>query len=212
MKKNNYFSKTWKVWLILAICVYSIIACDFEEARLDLFAINATQDTIGKLNGIIKNLSYSYIAGCVFFFLSDSLPFLRRLKIANRSMTSAINQCKKSLYELECCLSGVCWASMDDSSIFESITEAECDDDAQIVNIKKHKYMAIRTFLSELDRTCNFILSQELYLNETQFRIASQILADSRLDVFRSEPDDAVMMSKKVIMDFINAIKEVKKL
>ena len=124
----RYFKKTCGIWIFLVFSIYCMFACSFEVLHLGIFSINAPKDYIDKINDIIKNLSYSYIAGCFFFFLSDTIPFLRRQKIAIKNVSKSITSIKEELKRTEIKLTGYNWNQTETKKISSdeySIVKAE---------------------------------------------------------------------------------------
>ena len=56
------------IWILLLVCIYSVFAYYFDFLKLHSpFSI----ETAKKISEIMLGLSYSYIAGMVFYFLSE---------------------------------------------------------------------------------------------------------------------------------------------
>lgn len=58
------------VCLIFVICIYALLQIKFE-----LFFWLRYSDNAEPINDLILNLSYSYIAACIFYFLTVKLPY-----------------------------------------------------------------------------------------------------------------------------------------
>lgn len=65
-------SSGFYVALLSITCMYAIIQIEFEFA----FWICSTENA-DKYNKVILNLSYSFLAGTIFYFLTVTLPYLR---------------------------------------------------------------------------------------------------------------------------------------
>ena len=59
-----YIINTLPIWILFITCIYCILACEFESLKIP---INQDLEYCEKLNNIVKNLSYSYISGVMFF-------------------------------------------------------------------------------------------------------------------------------------------------
>lgn len=65
-------------WLTFAVCCWIIFSVGFNV--LPLINCNLNEWFILKSNLVLLNLSYSYIAGCIFYFLSVALPRYKEQK------------------------------------------------------------------------------------------------------------------------------------
>ena len=71
--------------LITIICIYTIFS-----VGLDLIEKIGISDNYEKINNVALNLSYSYIAGLIFYFFISYLPYIQKKKKLNPAINSKI--------------------------------------------------------------------------------------------------------------------------
>lgn len=67
--------KDYKLWVLFVVSIYVAFACSFPSLQ---FECDLAEPTCTKLNGIFQSFSLSYVAGFVFYLLSDFIPSSRR--------------------------------------------------------------------------------------------------------------------------------------
>jgi len=103
MKLHFYFKKVginlirlfscsgFYVIVLAIICLYAIIQIEFECAAWIFYSEHAD-----KYNKVISNLSYSYLAAAIFYFLTVTMPYLKmRLKI-KKALNRKINSIRSN--------------------------------------------------------------------------------------------------------------------
>ena len=163
---HNYFISTFPISLLLLLCLYCVLACEFGAFRFGLFSVSMEQETVNKINNILKALSSSYIAGVIFFFLSDTIPYYRRKRIATKHVENSLHLMINAIDDFSYLVNGKIWGEGTDAKlIYEDITGGEYTDDLPPYKIPINlRTIFGRLFLS-LNTNLNFIISQELYLN-----------------------------------------------
>lgn len=73
----------WYVWALALACLYAIL-----QIKLDFAFWIVNNDRADVYNEIIVNLSYSYLAGFIFFLLTVTLPHrkMRTERVSKRSL------------------------------------------------------------------------------------------------------------------------------
>lgn len=77
----------WYVWAIALVCLYAILQIKFNFA----FSIGYS-DKAKSWNEIITNLSYSYLAGFIFFLLTVTLPHEKMRAKVKKALEGKVNQ------------------------------------------------------------------------------------------------------------------------
>ena len=87
------------IFVLALLCLYAIIQIKFDFAFWVGSSVYAN-----KINEIITNLSYSYLAGYVFFLLTVTLP---HLKMKDKIRKALISKVKTIITNYEACLESV---------------------------------------------------------------------------------------------------------
>lgn len=207
----RYFKKTCGIWIFLVFSIYCMFACSFEVLHLGIFSINAPKDYIDKINDIIKNLSYSYIAGCFFFFLSDTIPFLRRQKIAIKNVSKSITSIKEELKRTEIKLTGYNWNQTETKKIWEEISSYEYSDNLNIsIILKLQQLKVIHDFINYLFLKSDYILSQELYISNRIYQEISRFRTDDiLLKIVNMDKEEKYSLSNEDLIKLIKTLLEI---
>lgn len=157
----DYFKKTAVVWIVFVICIYSIFACEFDELKIPFSSIHRD---IEKINNIIKNISYSYIAGVIFFFLSDTIPYLRRKKVAYKNVDKSLIFIVNAIDNFSLSINNKVWTNETSATmIFEDYSGGEYSDNMPPVILPRHILSVMNNFAESINKNLDYILSQELY-------------------------------------------------
>ncbi len=170
MRKNsiyfNYFKRTAPIWILFIICIYCVFACSFETLRLDLFRINKDIVFVNKINDIIKNLSFSYIAGAIFFFLSDTIPFLRRKKLINKIVQKLLSQMVDALDDFSLSINNCKWNKDTKlEQVFEEFSGGEYSQNMPQTRLTSDKIILIDNLSKKINLGIDYVLSQEIYID-----------------------------------------------
>ena len=196
MKQNNlylnYFKNTVLIWILFTICIYCVVACEFESLRMNFFSIRADIVVVNKINDIIKNLSFSYIAGVIFFSLSDTIPFLRRKKLANKSIKKTLFQMQNAIDVFSLSINNMKWN--DDTNtkqVFEDFSGCEYADNAPQMRLTSDKLRLIDNLSKSIDFGIDFIISQELYIDSILINDMENIKFNDYFLLMRSIPNNS---------------------
>lgn len=170
MKKQiffmDYIKKTIFIWVLFIICIYCILACEFESLRMDIFSINEDVIVVGKINDIIKNLSFSYVAGVIFFFLSDTIPFHRRQKVVIKNVNRTLNLVFNAIDDFSQSINSKTWnETIDPKLIYEDIFGGEYPEQEYKQKLPLNIITDMLKLTNIMNSCIDFIISQELYVN-----------------------------------------------
>lgn len=93
--KNNTISKLlgwllkysdWYIWAIALVCLYAIL-----QIKLDIAFWIGNSERADAYNEILTNLSYSYLAGFIFFLLTVTLPHWKMKTKVRRALEGKTN-------------------------------------------------------------------------------------------------------------------------
>lgn len=87
------FKRNWItviLWAIAIVCVY-VIFCAGLHVLPGVASCNNAKD----VNNVLLNLSYSYLAGGIFYLFTSTLPRFQK----SRRYRSIINEKEKQIYE-----------------------------------------------------------------------------------------------------------------
>lgn len=219
MKKDSiycsYFKQTAPIWILLIICIYCVLACEFESLRIELFSINKDISFVEKINNIIKNLSYSYIAGVIFFSLSDTIPFLRRMRIANRGVKKLLCQIVNAIDDFSLSINQNKWdEKTNPKQVFEDFTGGEYIENAPPTKLTSDKIALIDKLVNTINVGTDFIISKELYISTDLIDDVDSIKSNEYFLFISSIPDNAknelYVTADKIVAIFDNII-EIKR-
>ena len=88
----------------ILLCFWIILAVGLDCSSLKI-PCNYDSKTIGNINTVLLNLSYSYIAGCIFYFLSVTFPRYKARKIIRKGIEIKMQSIQKTLYDILQCFS-----------------------------------------------------------------------------------------------------------
>ena len=160
----NYFKKTSLIWILFLICIYIVCACEFELLRISMFSVNKGLEFVDKINKIIENLSFSYIAGVIFFSLSDTIPFLRRKKIASKGIEKSLVQMNNAIDDFSLSINNSKWNKDTNTKlVFEEFSGGEYAENAPQIKLTSDKISLVENLTKKIDQGIDFIISYELY-------------------------------------------------
>lgn len=216
MKEKNiyldYFKRTALVWALFIVCIYSVVACEFESLRIKWLSIDKEVAFVNKVNGIIENLSFSYIAGVIFFFLSDTIPYIRRKTIAYKNAERSLRLILKSIDEFSLSINNEIWNEGTDAiSIYEDYFGEELSDENQSILIKKPLLFDTLKLVRYVNSGISFLLSQELYLDAKLINDIESIKLSEEWHYVSSLSDgNEVRVSSKIVLAIIKKIISIK--
>lgn len=98
---NAWINKFWPDLLfviVLILCLWPILSIGLE--LLPTIKCNFNKTIIDKFNTVILNLSYSYIAGCIFYYLSVVFPRYKNKKVIKPAIKLNISKIKSIINEI----------------------------------------------------------------------------------------------------------------
>lgn len=154
------------VWLLFGIATYTVFAVEFSGLRVISLPFNS--DAVDKLNDIGKNFSLSYIAGVVFYTLSEVIPFRRRKRYVKGKAIILADRLLKGINEFFDAFCGGHDMS-DMSQLYYDAMQREyvASDNCKI---KLDQLLAVRRLLALLEDTLGVLLQQNDYLDEDDQR------------------------------------------
>ena len=214
MKKQTFFmdyiKKTAFIWGLFIVCLYCIIACEFESLRIDIFSINEDVTVVNKINDIIKNLSFSYVAGVVFFFLSDTIPFHRRQKVVIKNVNRSLNLVFNAIDDFSQSINSKTWnETIDPRLIYEDIFGGEYPEQGYSLKLPLNIIADMLKLANIMNPCIDFIISQELYINSKLIKDLEDIkLCDGiRYISSLSVDTDNIISSAELVSVFRDIIK-----
>ena len=188
MAKTTIFSK-WPIWLILAVCLYTVVACEFPCWRFITLPLGG--ETVEKLNGIVKNLSYSYIAGVVFYVLSELIPFLQKQSFVLMRLKPYVDNLVVAIDDLIYGLTG-CKLRDDEikngEGVYSLITEHDYEAEGYY-QLKDNQRLAIRSFVAQMDKGLDMLLSNDVYIGNDDF-VTALSLSTHQANAFKNTGAD----------------------
>lgn len=88
----------------ILLCSWVVIVVGLDCSTLKI-PCNYDSKTIGNINTVLLNLSYSYIAGCIFYFLSVTFPEYKKREIIRKGIKIKMRSIQKTLYKILQCFS-----------------------------------------------------------------------------------------------------------
>lgn len=171
----------WPIWVLLLISLYTAFACEFRCLRFITMPFSALQ--VEKLNDLAKSISLSYVAGMVFYVLSELVPQVRKryyaeekLRAMNSNLTDAINSFLTNLC-------GRC----DESNERELVFLATGDDYEKETDIliRKNQLLAFRKLSATTDQLLDAMQACDVYLEMDDYKALLALKTDNDLQLLR---------------------------
>lgn len=190
-------------------------ACEFESLRINMFSVNKDIELVNKTNKIIENLSFSYIAGVIFFSLSDTIPFLRRKKIAYKNVKKSLSQMIDAIDDFSISINGCKWDEKTNTEIvFEDFSGGEYTKNAPQLRLTFDKTALINTLTKKINIGVDFVLSHELYIDTNLTNDMNKIKLNENYlficTILNNTNNDIYIAADKVLAIFDNVI-EIKR-
>ena len=202
----------WPVWLILAVCLYTVVACEFPSWRI--ITLSASGESVEKINGIAKNLSYSYIAGVVFYVLSELIPFLHKQGFVLMRLKPYVENLVVAIDDLIYGLTG-CKLRDDEikngEGVYSLITEH--DYEAEGYNqLKDNQRLAIRSFVAQMDKGLDMLLSNDVYIGNDDFVTALSLSTHQAMMIMRAKAEAAssISITNRDLLTIASSLGEMK--
>ena len=176
---------TWTIWAGLIICLYIVFACEFEYLRF--IKLPYSESLIIRLNDIAKNFSLSYIAGVIFYLLSEMIPYIRKRRFVLEKLNIEIDNIEQvinNFYRYFCGCADNQNITDKIEDIFYSTTEQEYEDGGTY-SIPTAKMLELRKLLTAVDDAVELFLANDVYIGENNFKIALNIKTKECMSILR---------------------------
>ena len=199
----------WPVWLLLLVSLYVAFACEFHCLRMISLPLPASQ--IEKLNDLAKNVSLSYVAGMIFYVLSEMVPYLRKsayvqekLRSINRNLSKAIDDFLTSL----CGRSDEC----NDKELYYLATGGTYEKDIDCF-LRKSKLLAFRKLSISINEQLAAMQACDIYLDMDDYKILLQLRAKSYVMLLNeiAQSVEERHLKSQDMMDLLKGVVEMKK-
>lgn len=198
-----YIINTLPIWILFITCIYCILACEFESLKIP---INQDLEYCEKLNNIVKNLSYSYIAGVIFFLLSDSIPFLRKGNIAYKNINKAMHLIITAIDNFSKSINGKTWENTTSTiEIYEEISGGEYAANTGYnipIDLPEYRIAIFKDLYLALNLNIDFIISQEQYIDTKLLNDFESIRSDDCFLYIGSIANKTSIEAENAIMIF----------
>lgn len=192
------------VWVLLFVSFYMVLASEFKE--FCFINLPFSEETIDKVNGIGKNISLSYIAGVIFYVLSELVPFVSKRKYLRMKLNVQVERMKEALSTF---LESICGDSKcrDAKKMFYEASFKEYEGKGYC-KINKSHLLSIRKMLVEIDDSLNILISSDIYLGEKDYRTVIEIKTDSSLSIIRqiAQIKDDTQIEQKTLYDLLSGV------
>lgn len=165
----------WPVWLLLLVSLYIAFACEFHCLRLISLPLPANQ--IEKLNDLAKSVSLSYVAGMIFYVLSDLLPYLRKSAYVQENLRSMNRNLSKAIDNFFTSLCGRC-DEFNDKELFYLATGESFERDVACI-LHKSKLLAFRKLSVSINEQMASMQACDIYLEMDDYKTLLQLRAKS---------------------------------
>ena len=192
------------VWILFVASFYMVLSAEFNG--LCFVKLPFGNETIDKLNGIGKNISLSYIAGVIFYVLSEKVPFIRKRKYRRMKMNAQIERMKEALDTFLESISGDS-KCRDEKKIFYEASKKEYEGTG-FCEINKSHLLSIRKLLAELDDALDILISSDVYLGERDYQTVIEIKTDPSLSIIRqiAQIKDETQIEQKTLYDLLSGV------
>ena len=165
----------WPVWLLLLLSLYVAFACEFHCLRLISLPLPANQ--IEKLNDLAKSVALSYVAGMIFYTLSEMLPFLRKSVYVQEKLRAMNRNLSKAIDDFLTSLCGKCDESNEQELFFLSTGGAyEKDTD---YFLRKSKLLAFRKLSVNINEQMAAMQACDVYLEMDDYKTLLKLRSKS---------------------------------
>lgn len=192
------------IWLLLAASIYMVLASEFN--MFCFVSLPYSESTVEKLNGIGKNISLSYIAGVIFYVLSEYLPFERKKKFVQDRSCQMVRSLMDDILKFfdELCGQNDLNAPF---QLYYDATQKEYNEN-DVCKLSRSQLLAIRKLIAETDNALNILLLQGEYLDEDDFNKLLKLKSESFLDSLRkvSQASDSLTIESGVLYAIISGV------
>jgi len=194
------------IWILLVICIYAVFAYYFDSLKID----SHFQDkTIKMINEIALGLSYSYIAGMIFYYFSVFRPNTKKARAVLVNVVEDLRFFKDDFSELSNQLFGDDWLTKKNSDIlvFREIAKSDYDSYSDQIPVAiSNEYSSIfKNFIRKFDFYLNSTMVYEQYLSSDEYERLTEIrlsLSFSQIRIDFNETD-ITYYNKETLLEII---------
>lgn len=92
MSLHKYLNCFW--WVFASVCILMLVIIEFTDWRLFY------HERAEKVNELIVNMSFSYLAACIFYILNEIFPRYTKRKVAKRHVEKEIREIRELLRQI----------------------------------------------------------------------------------------------------------------
>ncbi len=178
------------IYLLLFISIWIILSVGLN--LIPVFEIDISYEKAERINRVIINVSYSYLAGYIMYLLTVSLPSFRRKKTMIPLINNYINTyCSQSLFSFFMFYNNSELLDIDikeHQNVKEIVSEYKQSEKMLDTISKSHTFQSRKEILTRFNDESNLffnrILPYEEFLVEKQLEIINNIRQDNFLTFF----------------------------
>lgn len=158
------------IWLLFLFCLYIVIAYHFDSWKIPFSFISekATQN----FNEIFLWLSYSYVAGMIFYILSIFYPKTKKTRAVLSNVTEDLRLLKDEYYDFSLSIFGQNCLNdnLIEKDLFKEITGKDFDSLGYFpISINKNNCKFIEDFIDKSDKILSIIMNNVEYLTYEEY-------------------------------------------
>lgn len=220
MKQNSSILKlSWirikkepAIWILSVVCLYIVIAYYFDEVKIPS---PFSQSTVDAINIIAFSLSCSYIAGMIFYIISEFRIQTRKARAVLANAVEDLRLFKDDFSELSRKIWGDDWLTALDTeeSVFREIAKFDysINSENNLIEIPKSLVRLLKDYISKFDYYLKSAMSYEPYFSPEEYQKMTEIRMSFAFSQVRIHFDETngTYYNSKTLMAFINNIIEV---
>lgn len=200
------------IWILLLICFYAIFAYYFDTLKMSSPFKAETEKII---NEIALGLSYSYIAGMIFYYFSVFRPNTKKARAVLANAVEDLRLFKDDFSEMSRLLIGDDWLTNKEAHkyVFKEIAKKDYEEFSLeiLIPISNECATIFKDFISRSDSYLKSIMSYEQYLFSDEYEKLTKIRLSftfSQIRIYFSETD-VTYYRKKTLMVFIRELIDI---
>ncbi len=202
------------IWILLGFCLYIIIAFYFEKVRIPS---PFSQKTVDSINAMVLSLSCSYIAGMIFYIISEFRIQTRKARAVLANAVEDLRLLKDDFSELSRLIWGDDWLTGQDAkeTIFREISNLVFSENMnnKPIQIPKNLVRLFKDYIRKFDSYLISAMSYESYFSPEEYQEITEIRMSFAFNQVRTHFDETTdtFYNPKTLMLFINDLIEVNK-
>lgn len=202
------------IWILLLLCLYIVFAYYIAQIR---FSSLFSQETVDAINMIAFSLSCSYIAGMVFYILSEFLIQTRKARAVLANTVEDLRLFIDDFSELSKDIWGDDWLTAENAneSVFRAITNIDYSESLSkgSIRLDDSSTCIFKKYINKFDTYLTSIMSYESYLSPEDFRELTEIRLSFAFNQVRIHFDESenIFYSPKTLMELIKDIISINK-